>query len=177
MRKNIWVVFMMLTAFMVNAYADKMAANKPFIVASENGAYYVKVVPSSEYGANVNITCYTVKAGQDESVWSTKGEIYTHDMHLSRDGKFLAVVAGWGNGKVPQKTDKALLIYDSGKLLKEYNIMELIKDGKVLATASHYVWKKGNATLVADDFFETRLELKTVNAEYLFDLRTGKIVK
>ena len=177
MRKNIWVAFIMVTLFVVNAYADRVAPNKPFVVASNNGAYYVKIVPISEYGSDVNITCYSVKAGQDESIWSSNAELYTHDMHLSRDGKFLALVAGWGDGKVPKKTDKALFLYDAGKLLKAYSTIELIKDVKVRATASHYIWKEGTAKLVADDFFETRLELQTVNGEYLFVMRTGKFVK
>ena len=46
MRKHM-IVFLMLALFVINVYADKMAANKTFIVASANGAYYVKVVPNS----------------------------------------------------------------------------------------------------------------------------------
>jgi hypothetical protein len=105
---------------------------------------------------------------------------------MSFDGQYLVKMGPWNSGREPNNGDLAVAFYKNGKLLKEYSVVDLVKDtSKVEATASHYFWlarylrnkkpEKGpenDLRLDAQNVFH----LKAIDGiMYQFDATTGEI--
>lgn len=171
-------------------WADQPAPQVPYVSAAPRGEAYFKMVPSPDgkWGDGYGIAYRLRKDGSDEELWRTKGW-YSFEVFLSPDGEYLVAMGPWNVGRAPSPGDLAVAFYRRGKLLQQYSTADLVKDGgKVLQSASHYMWLARDLERYAkaekDPESELRIvwknifRLKTCDGIlYDFDITTGEIKK
>lgn len=167
--------------------ADEERVPYSFTVASQSGQYYFKMLPAKrEWQENKYVitreafgVAYTIdEDGNFKELWRTSGW-YSFELFLSEDGQYLVRMGPWNGGHEPKKEDIAVAFYKNGKLLKEYSVVDLVKDkSKIQATVSHYFWldkspgSEAKRRLDRDNVFY----LKTIDGiAYQFYATTGKI--
>lgn len=91
-------------------------------------------------------------------------------VHLANDGRHLVREGPWAS----EPTDEAVSFFEDGKLLKTYQVNELVSDmSKVRRSVSHFEWENG---FVLDDASQT-LTISTLERKRLkFDLATGELI-
>ncbi|HZL99195.1 MAG TPA: hypothetical protein VFD43_02990 [Planctomycetota bacterium] len=143
----------------------------PYVTTSPGRGCYFKLVPESENRGSGR--AYRVTAAEaDELLWSVSGW-FTWETYLSRDGRYLV--------RLEDAADPKLMaaFYDSGKLLAEYRIEDLIEQPDKVPVLSHgslLFFRQGAHApqfTAAERFTFTTAEL----VEYTFDIRTGEVVK
>lgn len=119
------------------------------------------------------------KDGGLKEIYRTEGW-YAYEVFLSPDGRYLVRLGDWHRGRAPAKDHLAVAFYREGKLIKQYMVLDLLKDpAKVRSSVSHYFWRPdeggdGPRPELAD--WDLSFTLQTVEAwEYVFDLKTGAI--
>jgi len=176
--------------------ADEEMAPYPLAAASQCGRCFFKMIPprielqGKKYVTTREVfgVAYTVdNEGNFKELWKTSGW-YSFEAFLSEDGQYLIRMGPWNRGHEPNKGDLAVAFYKNGNLLKEYSVVDLVKDkSKVQATASHYFWlarylrnkkpedgPENDLRLDAQNVFH----LKTIDGiMYQFDATTGEIKK
>ena len=127
--------------------ADKEAIPSSFVVTSEYGQSFFKMIPSKgKWQENKYVTtkeafgvAYSIdEEGNLKELWKTSGW-YSSELYLSLDGQFLVRMGPWNKGHEPNNSDLAVAFYKNGNLLKEYSVIDLVKDkSKIQPTTSHY---------------------------------------
>jgi len=175
---------LLLTASAV--YADTEVEPYPWAVASSSGQYLFKMVPAKWHFDKkekfvVDRDSYGVAYSLDENgkfveMWRVKGW-FAWRVFLSEDGRYLVRMGPWANDQ-ENHTDLAVAFYDKGKLLKQYEVRELLKDAsKVRESVSHYDWAPAAQTQpngLDGDMFH--LVMRDQSA-YSFDVTTGEIAE
>ncbi len=180
--------------------ADTEARSFSFVITSNFGHSFFKMVPpKGKWQENKYVTtkdAYGVAYSIDEDgnfkeLWKISGW-YSHELYISIDGQYLVRMGPWNSGHEPNNNDLALAFYKNGNLLKEYSVVDLVKDkSKIQPTVSHYFWlarmdyrnltdkerkkwEENRLRLDGDNIFH----LKTIDGIiYQFDATTGEIKK
>ena len=129
--------------------ADSPATPRPWVATSEGGDFFFKMVPPKwkEEGDSYvverepfGVTYEISEDGEFKEVWRTEGW-YTFEGYLSEDGRYFVRFGPWASDQ-ENHTDLAIAFYDRAKLLKEYQVKELIRKPDLLEdSVSHYMWR------------------------------------
>jgi hypothetical protein len=181
--------------------ADKEPRPISFVVTSEFGQSFFKMIPpKGKWQENKYVTtkeavgvAYSIdEDGNFIELWRTSGW-YSSELYLSLDGQYLVRMGPWNEGHEPNNSDLAVAFYKNGNLLKEYSVIDLVKDkSKIQPTRSHYFWlarmdyrnlpdmerKKWEENRLRLDGSNNVFHLKTIDGiMYQFDATTGEIKK
>jgi hypothetical protein len=174
-----------LTLGMSWARADSPAAPFPWVISSKDGEIVFKMVPAKwrvdEHGkVIVERDSFGAAYGLDADGnfverWRTEGW-YTFQAFLSEDGQYLVRMGPWASDR-KDFTDLAIAFYDRGKLVKEYQVRDLVKDtSKLEMSVSHYMWspeKQSEPNGIRGGLFHLVCIDKTA---YDFNISTGEII-
>jgi hypothetical protein len=163
--------------------ADSEAMPWAWMKTSANGRYCFKMVPPKWHlkGDAVvtdrkayGVVYRLADDGQLVELWRTS-DWYSFEVYLSDDGTHLVRIGPWARDQ-EKHTDLAVAFYDRGRLLKEYQVRELLKaPDKAVNSVSHYEWRpvrQSKPTGFKDDGFHLVMADHT---SYSFDLATGAI--
>lgn len=117
--------------------------------------------------------------GDLKELWRTDGW-YAFQGFLSNDGRYFVRMGPWASDQ-ENHTDLAVAFYDRGKLLKQYQVKDLIRRESMLEySVSHYRWRPsqqskptGFTQVSGEEAFHLVMIDKTI---YVFELSTGKII-
>lgn len=158
----------------------------PWVMASENGQFLFKMVafkldvrtqkeiePTKPYGVAYEINT----EGEFSEIWRVEGW-HASEGYLADDGQHFVRIGTWPKDQ-ENHTDLLIAFYHRGKLLKEYQVKDLIKKPETLEdSVSHYQWRPRIQTkpngLVGDNAFHLVLIDKTT---YRFDITSGNILE
>ncbi len=177
------IVAVLALGVIKSALGDDEAAPFPWIKTSEDGQIRFKMVPSAWRVKNGQVVtdrkafgvAYRVgKNGEFEELWRTDGW-YSFEVFLSNDGTHLARIGPWASDQ-RNHSDLAIAFYDRGKLLKEYQVRNLIKKpDKLEESVSHYMWRPRKQS-EPNGFRERLFHLVMIDkTSYTFDIDTGEI--
>jgi hypothetical protein len=169
----------------LDALADQERTPRPRVFAATEGHVAFAMLPP-ERDAKTGLfkpggrgIAYALqKDGSLKELYRTEGW-YAFEVFLSPDGKYLVRLGEW-HRRAPAKDHLGVAFYRDGKLIKQYMVLDLLKDPtKARATVSHYFWRPdeggdGPKPELAD--WDSSFSLQTVDGwEYVFDLKTGAI--
>ncbi|TWT87166.1 hypothetical protein Mal64_27010 [Pseudobythopirellula maris] len=129
-----------------------------------------RVVDRVAFGVAYSVT----EDGDFEEIWRTEGW-YAFEGYLSDDGRYFVRVGPWASDQ-EKHTDLAIAFYKDGKLLKSYEVRELIQQPELLEmSVSHYTWRPWNQSK-PNGFYDAAFHLVMIDkTAYTFDYETGKI--
>jgi hypothetical protein len=160
------------------ARADEVSAPYAYVSASTDGRCYFKMLPDAKepymWDRNGSGTMYAVSAaGADKPLWSVSGW-YAFSTYVAYDSRYLVRMGNWPPGE-PSKEHLAIAFYESGKLIRSYSTLDLLKNpAGVPKSVSHYQYLKEVIGFKED---LGKFTIRTVeDVEYTFDIRTGNIV-
>ena len=171
---KIFVVFIAFLTLLATARADRDTARiGPRAIASSDGSHFLLVKPVSERLGSWIWTVYAMgKDGAFKELWSRDGR-YARDMFLSDDGRYVACIESWPEGRSPN-SDVVIAVFEEGRFMKGYGPSDILRDLKsVQYSVNHYLWVVswppifGNRNAV----YFTTIE----RVRYRLDLRTGRI--
>jgi len=165
--------------------ADSDQQPVPWATTSERGDYLFKMVPPKwryEEGKRVidclpfGIAYKITRDGEFDEIWLTQGW-YAYKGYLSDDGRYIVGFGPWAKDK-KKHSDLALAFYDKGKLIKQYEVRELIKKPELLEeSVSHYTWRPEIQT-DPNGFNGKTFHLVMIDkTTYTFDYATGEILE
>lgn len=173
-----------LTTMPMKGLADSPAAPRPWVATSERGDFFFKMVPpkwKNEGDRYVverkpfGVTYQISEDGEFKEVWRTEGW-YTFEGHLSEDGRYFVRFGPWASDQ-EHHTDLAIAFYDRGKLLKEYQVKDLIRKPDLLEeSVSHYIWRPETQSEPNGFYGETFHLVMIDKTSYSFDYETGEII-
>ncbi len=183
--KLTWIIAVMVAVLPFRmAIADSPASPFPWVILSERGDYLFKMVPAKwrqngdefvidrkAFGVAYKIT----DAGEFAEMWRTE-DWYTFNAKLSEDGQYLVRFGPWASDQ-EKHTDLAIAFYHQGKLIKQYQVRELIAKPELLEeSVSHYRWVPTIQTK-PNGFYGGTFHLVMVDkTSYSFDYETGEIL-
>ena len=178
------IVLAALATMPMKSLADSPAAPRPWVATSERGDFFFKMVPPKwkEEGDRFvverepfGVTYKISEDGEFEEVWRTEGW-YTFEGYLSEDGRYFVRFGPWASDQ-ENHADLAIAFYDRGKLLKEYQVKELIRKPDLLEdSVSHYMWRPAIQTK-PNGFYGGTFHLVMIDKTiYSFDYETGEII-
>lgn len=170
--------------------ADSPTEPFPWVTTSSRGGYLFKMVPAittEKDGEWVTqreasgVAYHVDEKGEFREIWTSTGW-YTFKGYLSDDGRYFVRFGPWASDQ-ENHTDLAIAFYDRGKLVKEYQVKELIQEPDLLEdSVSHYFWQPAVQTdptgfrsesFLGEETFRLTMIDKTT---YDFDFKTGRIV-
>lgn len=164
--------------------ADTVRSPYPWALASSDGRIVFKMVPAKWHIDEKNnmvidrdshgVAYRLDEAGNFVEQWRTEGW-YAFRAFLSEDGRYLVRLGPWASDQ-EKHSDLAVAFYEEGKLLRQYEVRDLVKDpGKLEYSVSHYMWTP--ETQSRPPGLEGQIfRLVTIDKiEYLFDIATGEI--
>ncbi|MBL9152689.1 MAG: hypothetical protein JNK37_09400 [Verrucomicrobiales bacterium] len=178
------IALALLAAMPMKGLADIPAAPRPWVATSEGGNFFFKMVPPKRkkdgdkyvierepFGVAYEIS----EDGEFKEVWRTEGW-YTFEGYLSEDGRYFVRIGPWASDQ-ENHTDLAIAFYDFGKLLKEYQVKELIRKPDLLEdSVSHYMWRP-EIQSEPNGFYGGTFHLVMIDkTSYSFDYETGEII-
>jgi hypothetical protein len=158
--------------------ADLFQTPYPYVVASSDGKYYFKMLPTRKerfaLDTNGKGILYEVAEGKkDKELWRVSGW-YSFSTYIYHDGKHL-VRMGNGNGGEPSNNHLAIAFYENGKLLKSYSTLDILKTpSKVPKGISYYRYLKDTPGFYKGTEMFSILTVEDI--EYTFDVTTGEIL-
>lgn len=178
----------MVASFFVTdiSLADIEAQPRSWVITSRSGEFLFKMVPSvGHWDGDKQIiereafgTAYQIDAeGELIEQWRSEGW-YTFEAFLSDNGRYLARMGPWASDWENQ-TDLAIAFYDKGKLVKRYEVRELIKDPETLSeTSSHYFWRPEEQSIPTGFYYDGEFHLVMIDrTSYTFDPATGNVME
>lgn len=170
----LWVCSLLLRG---GLQADNPRSNEAYETKSANEDFSISMIPEGYGGEEGRGTAYRLKEGIKTTLWSVgwfaqKVELSNSGDDLVRYGPWASDLTGW--------TDLAIAFYRKGKLVKQYQVKDLLKDASRLdETASHYYWQPQTTTrpvgFSADG--KTYHLVMVDRTTYDFDVSTGMILK
>ena len=187
------ILIISLPLFLSEAHADEIKKpGKPFITASDGGAYYfINVDEKFHFEENIGIIqdspafgkAYKVlDDGNSKEIWSVVGW-YGGRLFLSMDGQYLIRVIGLIIGNEPSQEHLAIAFYKNGVEIARYSPIDLIENvNNVIHTSSSYMWTSEDSyNKIVPEYPYLDLYafyLKTVeDIIYVFNCTTGEIIK
>ncbi|MCB0278841.1 MAG: hypothetical protein KDD94_05025 [Calditrichaeota bacterium] len=171
------MIFLLLISMLF--WQDRERPPYPFIIQSQNGAYYFKMSPSKKAPYDRELGegyAFKIAAGdEDELVWSTT-KWYAYEIYLANDGEHLIRIGNIPRGKKQSDKHLAIAFYRNGKLIKKYSTLRLLGNYQVQPTASHYQFKGDEAGI--ENEVKKIFKLKLVNNQVLrFNFTNGDILE
>ena len=158
-----------------------IAKPHPYVVASEDGRFYFKMMPArapedvwnTEAGEGI---CYEVQSGEtDKILWRTSGW-YSYEVFISRDGRYLARLGGLCSECKSPDNYLAISFYKDGRFIRRYSTNQLVRDS--LAAKGALGFNRWPIESVKFDSSSNEIYLTTIdNVYYVFDISTGGIKK
>ncbi len=155
----------------------------PWLKTSANGLFVFKMVPAKiwdtdrkkSFEGEARGTAYEISLnGELVERWGCKGW-HCAEGYLLNDGDHFVRLGPWASDQ-EKHTDLAIAFYHWGKLLKEYQVKDLIKKPEAIEeSVSHYMWTPESQTEpngIQGQLFHLVMIDKTV---YDFDITTGEI--
>lgn len=138
------------------AVADQPAPTFRHVTTSQGQrCYFFKMIPEKVRYENNSLVkekdAWGVAYKLDENgeiveLWRTEGW-YASEVFLSDDGRYLVRMGVWPTTN-DEFTDVAVAFYDRGKLLKSYDVRDLIKRPHLIEhSVSHYRWQPRKQTV------------------------------
>ncbi|RBP46118.1 hypothetical protein DES53_102504 [Roseimicrobium gellanilyticum] len=181
------------------AVADQPAPEFRHVTTAQGGRCFFKMIPEKWHYENNRpvkekeawgVAYELDENGEFVELWRTEGW-YASEVFLSDDGRYLVRMGVWPT--ISEKFDDvAVAFYDRGKLLKSYEVRDLVKQPhRIEFSASHYEWRPEQQTVpngistelfpgsflqsdyLQGDYFHLVMIDKTA---YRFDLATGNIL-
>ncbi len=183
--KSAVIVVTIVCAFLFEARGDfASSAEKPWVTTSEQGDHLFKMIPAKwHFGGDKKVTereafavAYAISDdGEFREMWRAEGW-YAFEGYLSEDGRYFVGFGPWASD-LTDRSDLAVAFYNQGKLLREYQVKELIKKPELLEeSVSHYEWRPQRQTK-PNGFDEEIFHLVLIDKTTLnFDFKTGEIV-
>jgi hypothetical protein len=177
------IALAVLVTMPMKGLADSPADPRPWVATSEGGDFFFKMVPPKwkkdgdryvmerePFGVTYEIS----EDGEFKEVWRTEGW-YTFEGYLSEDGRYFVRFGPWASDQ-ENHTDLAIAFYDRGKLLKEYQVKELITNPDLLEdSVSHYMWRP-EVQNKPNGFYGGTFHLVMIDKmAYSFNYKTGEI--
>jgi hypothetical protein len=180
------------------AVADQPAPEFRHVTTSQGADCFFKMIPEKwRYENNRPVkekdawgVAYELgEDGEFVELWRAEGW-YASEVFLSDDGRYLVRLGVWPETN-EEFTDVAVAFYDRGKLLKSYDVRDLIKRPHLIEhSVSHYRWRPEKQTVPngitrdptewyfgndyrQGEYFHLVMIDKTA---YRFDLTTGNII-
>lgn len=185
MKNFVWVISICSLAFSACARADTPAPPYQYVAVSQHiGWVYFLMVPRQLSGQSprdrflnpdgFGVAYQLLPDGTSKELWRTDGW-YSYEVFLSINGEDLVAMGPWNELPGPKSDDVALSFFHRGKLVRKYNVLELVRDkSKIIESVSHYSWRdrKGGASFDTSDTFS----VKTCDGlTYDFDSKSGSI--
>ena len=168
----------------VVAHADQKAEPRPLLFTpAEGGPVVFAMVPGAfprVMGDSFGIAYRLAADGRMEELYRTSGW-FSFRVYVSVDGRYLVRLEDTQDGHDPNSGHVALEFYESGRLLKRYTTLELVKDqSKLNHSKSHYSWVAfpigPGLTALEPRLDYDRFVLTTVDGlTYDFDTFSGRI--
>lgn len=177
MRSTFLFAILLILAEEKSARADSPSSNFEYKTASPDGSQLILMTPKAFRGDAGMGKVY--KSGQEGGapLWTVPW--FAQEVMLSNTGDELVRFGPWASDQ-EKHTDLAVAFYFKGKLLKQYQVRDLIKDSERLDySVSHYTWvasKSTQPTGFSQDGRMFHLVLCDRTA-YDFDARSGMIAK
>lgn len=185
MKRHLSPLALLLIFFLSHAsFADEEASNSAHVKSSLWGKYYVKSIPSENYGMAGKTQLYLVTQGKDEFLEEYNffsSNIFLHRSHI-------VALGPWNRGRETNDQDLAVAFYNSAKEIEKYTTQDIFKiSNKLSHSVSHYsVFKSinglfslyrrdGNNILVHNPDIAFSVTLWN-DEELLFNVETGKII-
>lgn len=167
------------------AHGDMPAAPHQYVSVSPRlGWFYFTMIPEQHPELSsrdrflnpdgFGIAYELQRDGSSKELWRTSGW-YSFEVYLSLDGEDLVAMGPWNELPGPKTADVALKIFHRGVLVKQYTVLELVRDRtKLKRSVSHYSWQ-GEAPYASFDTMDS-FSVKTCDGlKYDFDPKTGAI--
>lgn len=159
-------------------YCDTPDTSDWILAASTGHVFFAMYGPTEGTLAanNGRGFCYRLEAeGKLRKLWEVSGWYMSSGL-LSESGKYLVRFGPWASDKEGH-SDLAVAFYKNGKLIKQYQVNELIKNTDRLEnSASHYSWLAAQQSY-PNTIEGSELTLTMIDGTvYCFDLDTGGIV-
>jgi hypothetical protein len=115
-----------------------------------------------------------LRDGNSKELWRSSGW-YSFEVHLSPNGEDLVAMGPWNELPGPKATDVALTFFHRGQFVKQYTVLELVRDrSKIRKSVSHYSWRD-DGHRASFDVPETFSAGTCDGLTYDFDPKTGAI--
>lgn len=165
-------------------FADTPATPVPWIITSYYRDCLFKMVPGKyriEDGQHIidreafGVTYSITRDGAFTELWRTEGW-YAFEGFIHNDGQHFVRIGPWATDKM-NHTDLAIAFYTRGKLMKQYQVKELIKrPDSLVHSVSHYSWRPEKQTK-PNGFYDKTFHLTMIDqTTYSFDITNGKIL-
>jgi len=156
-----------------------------WVPTSVNGDFFFQMVPPTRRKEGDKYTVYREPSGvaykiskewKSQELWRTQGW-YTFKGYLSTDRQYFV---RFGPRAIDKKkhSDLALAFYDNGKLIKQYEVRELIKKPDLLEESEYnYMWQP-QVQSEPDGFKGKTFHLVMIDkTTYTFNYTTGEILE
>lgn len=175
MRSTFLFAVLLILAEGKSASADTPRSNSEHKTASPDGSHLIVMTPnafSEDAGTGI-----VYKSGQEGGppLWTVPW--FAQKVMLSNTGDELVRFGPWASD-LDQHTDLAVSFYFKGRLLKQYQVRELIKDPERLEySTSHYTWLASKSTQPTGFSQDGRMFHLVLchRTAYDFDARSGMI--
>lgn len=176
--RTMFIFAVCLSFLMLNdiLWADKLAPSRTYVEPSKNGKYYIVMVPNVPYGEEGVGIAFKVEKDADKLLWQI--DWYARQVYISDNGINLIRKGLWARDW-RDLSDLAIAFYEKGKLLKSYQVSDLLEDKtSILRTATHYFWRPRDKEApfgfsdTEDKFVLTTIEGKI----FTFDVKSGELL-
>ena len=175
MKKFIVTIFTVAAIFsgVINVTADSWVPPVSFEIQSEHGNEVFRFEPDATNMTNTYSKSAVYKsADAAEPIYTVKNLrswAYKSDFFFSENFRQFAFIP-------PADFDLAMEFYSNGRLIKKYNIKELVKDHSKITRSISSAWWRNTDTEIFQD--QNTLQITTVdNLTYTFDIATGDILQ
>jgi hypothetical protein len=177
MRSTFLFAILLILADGKSARADSPGSNFEHKTASPDGSHLIVMKPEGIYGDAGMGKVY--KSGQKwgSPLWTVPW--FAQEVMLSNTGDELVRFGPWASD-MDKHTDLAVAFYFKGKLLKQYQVRDLIKDPeRLVCSVSHYTWSASKSTQPTGFSQDGRVFHLVLcdRTAYDFDTRSGVITK
>ena len=168
------------------ALADSVAEPYPKVFTSEDGKYFFKMIPRKAhwdekkkefvvdrkaFGVAYSLT----KNGELKEMWRTS-DWYCFEGYLSRDGRYFVRMGPWASDTI-NHTDLAIAFYDRGKLLKEYQVKDLVRRPELYQYSTTFYQWRSMSDNQPDGFVGETFKVTTIDGlRYSFSYDTGQTI-
>jgi len=184
MKKTLLIMLISFILLSITASAS-FDASIPSNIELENGKKIFYMTPPEYEKEGYPQTGLYYNTDPPENIYLTRPYynriLYfeVHNIKISNDGMYFAHFPIVRHGRVEES---ALEFYAEGKLIKEYKVLDLVKDeSKLDHTSAGTFWRQrfneGQPTTRVFDADKNTLTLTTIDEiTYTFDITTGKII-
>ena len=170
------IISAVLCGLTLIASADEERTPVPLVFASPLGAFYFRLVSSSDFDEeNAKGFLYRVSDEGDELLYQSNGW-YSFTVLVSDNGAYLARTGPWPRFDSPPESTSAVVFYADGVPVRTYFVADLVDDlSKLQYSESHYGW--GGSLRWTEEQWKGEVEVKTVeNKTIRFNIQTAEIV-